>query len=108
MMAARRTEGRGLLAARWTEGCPGHYVIAMVIEDRRSMALGELVIGKRPSACADGSKTDGGPRIDGGKTDGWPRALCFRLPPVTTAFCKMRWLGGGLWGRVAHHELAHG
>jgi len=48
------------------------------------MALGELVIGKRPSACADGSKTDGWPRIaggkgdggarnDGGKTDGGPR-----------------------------------
>ena len=39
-------------------------------------------------------------------TEGY--AHCFRLPPVTTAFCKMRWLGGGLWGRVAHHELAHG
>ena len=34
------------------------------------MAFGELVIGKRPSACADGSKTDGWPRIAGGKGDG--------------------------------------
>ena len=31
------------------------------------------MIWKRPSACADGSKTDGGPRIAGGKADGGPR-----------------------------------
>lgn len=39
------------------------------------MALGELVNRKRPSACADGNKTDGWLRIAGGKADGGPHAL---------------------------------
>ena len=34
------------------------------------MALGELVIRRRPSACANGGKLDGWPRIDGGMLDG--------------------------------------
>ena len=51
----------------WDYRRPGYYVITVVLEDRRSMALGELVVRKRPSAGADGSKTDGGPRDD----DGW-------------------------------------
>ena len=73
------------------------------------------MIGKRPSACADGSKTDGGLRIDGGKADGGPRIAggkvdggAARIAADYHRIYIMRWLGGGLWGRVAHHELAHG
>ena len=54
----------------WDYRRPGYYVITIVLEDRRSMALGELVIRRRPSACADGGKLDGRAGNDGGKLDG--------------------------------------
>ena len=63
----------------WDYRRPGYYVITIVLEDRRSMPLGELVVRKRPSVGADGGKTDGGPRDD----DGW----------LSVAKAKMRGFG---------------
>lgn len=48
---------------------PGCYVVTIVLADRRSGALGELAIRRKPSAGADGGGTDSGPRPRG--DDGW-------------------------------------
>lgn len=48
---------------------PGCYVVTIVLADRRSGALGELAIRRKPSAGADGGGTDSGPRPRG--DEGW-------------------------------------
>lgn len=48
---------------------PGRYVVTVVLEDRRSAALGELTIRRKPSARADGGRTDSWPRQGG--DEGW-------------------------------------
>ena len=47
----------------WDYCAPCIYEITIVLEDRRSKALGRLVV-RNPAACAAGGETDGGARED--------------------------------------------
>ena len=58
----------------WDYCAPCIYEITIVLEDRRSKALGRLVV-RNPAARAAGGRTDGGARAcaAGGRTDGGAR-----------------------------------